>query len=80
MGDLGQRRDSELLHSFCRNGEQAAFTQLGERHHPMIYRTGLRLLGNKEDACHALQADLITFAKPSTREALSQQLFCRDSY
>ena len=63
MGNLSQVQDSALLHSFCRNGDQAAFTQLVERHHAMMYRTALRLLGNKEDAYDALQAALIIFAK-----------------
>ncbi len=78
MGNLAQGRDSELLHSFCRNGDQAAFTQLVERHHAMMYRTALRFLGNKEDAYDTLQAALIIFAKRapelSNRQALGPWL------
>ena len=63
MGNPSQHSDGDLLLSFCKKGDEAAFTHLVQRHHAMMYRSALRVLGNHEDARDALQATLIVFAR-----------------
>lgn len=78
MGNFAQGSDSDLLYSFCKNGDEAAFAYLVKRHHAMMYRSALRFLGNQEDAHDALQAALIVFARRASelegRESLGPWL------
>ena len=74
MGNPSQRSDADLLISFCRKGDEAAFTHLVQRHHAMMYRSALRVLGNHEDAHDVLQATLIIFARKASELDGSQNL------
>ena len=74
MGNPSQRSDSELLLFFCQKGDETAFTHLVQRHHAMMYRSALRVLGNQADAHDALQAALIVFARKASELDASQSL------
>jgi RNA polymerase sigma-70 factor (ECF subfamily) len=54
--------DPELLHA-ARAGDPAALDQLLQRHQAQIYRFGMKMCGNPEDAKDVLQDSLLTAAR-----------------
>lgn len=55
-------RDTELLTS-AREGDKAALEALLERHQARVYRFGLKMCGNPEDAQDVLQETLLAMAR-----------------
>lgn len=58
----GGRNDDELL-TAARHGDAAALEQLLVRYRPHLYRFGLRMCGNVEDAADVAQESLISMAR-----------------
>ena len=54
----GKAQQSEALEAL-RRGERAEFAQLVEQYSPMIYRLGLKMLNNPQDAEDILQETFI---------------------
>jgi RNA polymerase sigma factor (sigma-70 family) len=55
--------DAQLLEHFTRQGDEAAFTALVERHGPMVLGVCLRVLRNTHDADDAFQATFLLLAR-----------------
>jgi RNA polymerase sigma factor (sigma-70 family) len=73
------RTDRELLDDFASGGDAAAFTDLVERHGPMVLRTCRRALRHEQDAEDAFQATFLALAqRPGSirrREAVASWLY-----
>lgn len=57
-----QTPDADLVHAFLRDGDEAAFRALYRRETPVLYRLGLRLLGDEPRAEDAVQETWIRAA------------------
>src|SRR5258708_39453515 len=73
-----ERSDAELLEA-VRQGDRSAIDEILERHERQIYRFGLRMCGNEDDAREVLQETLLAAFRglPSFRgdAALSTWLY-----
>ncbi len=67
MHHMPTKTDRELLAVWRETGDEAAFAELVARHRQMIYRTGLRMLGNVQDAEDAVQAVFVVLVRKADR-------------
>jgi RNA polymerase sigma factor (sigma-70 family) len=56
------RTDAELLTSYARTRDEAAFAELARRHGSMVYRVALRILRDPHEAEDAAQAAFTVLA------------------
>ena len=61
-GDL-MRTDAELLDLYARTRDESAFAELVARHGGMVWRVGMRILGETHAAEDAAQATFLTLAR-----------------
>jgi len=55
--------DQQLLHRFFLDHDERAFTEILERHGPMVYSVCLRVLAHRQDAEDAFQATFLTLVR-----------------
>jgi RNA polymerase sigma factor (sigma-70 family) len=70
----GQRSDFELLSGFLRNGEQAAFAQLAQRHLNLVYATAWRKLQDEGAAQEVAQNVFAVLARKAWQFAVDDSL------
>ena len=61
--DMRMKEDDDMLARRARDGDRDAFATLLERHYERIYRIGLRLLGDTDDAADLAQEVCIGLAQ-----------------
>ena len=70
---MREATDQDLLRRYCQDGDEAAFTRLGERYERLVYATCLRELGHPEVAADAAQETFLLLAREARKLSRPRQ-------
>src|SRR5437660_12158469 len=77
--EAASRTDGQLLRSYIRSREEAAFAALVQRHGPMVWGVCRRVLGSDHDAEDAFQATFLVLVRKAAsivqREKVANWLY-----